>query len=215
MNLLPRRHFKEKEGREDEHEKKHAVFDRALDITVRVQDRQELRAEKRIRNRAVVLKRSLPFAARPLIADNRARNTRLSTWRRIRPGAPTVQPARIAPRNPGSAQFDFSVASFCTPKGAKKIPSLPLKSSGIENWISLAIGLSSAKQWPSRRWCIPEAANRAAAGASPRPNRAQSRRACRADRSIAIVTNASFHCTSFRSILSAPKSGAPNFPDRA
>jgi len=29
----------------------------------------------------------------------------------------------------------------------------------------------------------------------------------------AIVTNASFHCTSFRSILSGPKSGGANFPD--
>src|SRR5262249_32271919 len=31
---------------------------------------------------------------------------------------------------------------------------------------------------------------------------------------MAIVTNASFHCTSFRSILSGPKSGAANLPER-
>jgi hypothetical protein len=46
MDLLSRRHFKEKEGGEDEDEKEHAVLDRALDKSVGVENRQEFRAEK-------------------------------------------------------------------------------------------------------------------------------------------------------------------------
>ncbi len=46
MNLLPRRGFKEKERREDKHEKKHTIFDRTFNVTIRIQDRQELRSEK-------------------------------------------------------------------------------------------------------------------------------------------------------------------------
>src|ERR1700730_16663824 len=48
MDFLSRRDFKEKERREDEHKKKHAVFDRALDIAIRIEDRQELRAKARV-----------------------------------------------------------------------------------------------------------------------------------------------------------------------
>ena len=48
MNLLSRRDFEEKERGENEHEEEHTVFDRAFDVTIRVQDRQELRAEKRV-----------------------------------------------------------------------------------------------------------------------------------------------------------------------
>jgi len=46
MNLLSRRDLKEKEGRENEHEKEHTVFDRTFNVTIRIQDRQELRSEK-------------------------------------------------------------------------------------------------------------------------------------------------------------------------
>src|SRR5260370_31053449 len=50
MYFLSCRHFEKKEGREDEHEKEHAVFDRALNEAIRVQDRQKLRAEERFRH---------------------------------------------------------------------------------------------------------------------------------------------------------------------
>jgi hypothetical protein len=48
MNFLARRNFEQKERCEDEHEEEHAVFNRAFDVTIGVQNRQELRAEKRI-----------------------------------------------------------------------------------------------------------------------------------------------------------------------
>ena len=46
MNFLPRRHLKEKERRENQHEKEDAVFDRTFNVAIRIQNRQELRSEK-------------------------------------------------------------------------------------------------------------------------------------------------------------------------
>src|SRR5262249_51880593 len=48
MDLLPRCDFEKKECSENEHKKEHASCNGALDIPIRIQDRQELRAEKRI-----------------------------------------------------------------------------------------------------------------------------------------------------------------------
>jgi hypothetical protein len=45
MDPLARGHFKEEECRKYEYEKEHAVLDRALDVAICVQDRQEVRAE--------------------------------------------------------------------------------------------------------------------------------------------------------------------------
>ena len=45
MNLLSRGHFEQKERGEDEYKKEQAVFDRALDVSIGIQDRQEVRAE--------------------------------------------------------------------------------------------------------------------------------------------------------------------------
>src|SRR4029453_3435606 len=50
MNFLARRDFEEKEGCKNQHKKEHAVLDRAFDITIRVQNRQELNTETRIRD---------------------------------------------------------------------------------------------------------------------------------------------------------------------
>src|ERR1044072_5294205 len=50
MNFLSRRDFEEKEGCKNKHKKKHTVFDRAFDISIRVQNRQELNTESRIRD---------------------------------------------------------------------------------------------------------------------------------------------------------------------
>ena len=48
MNFLARGDFEKEECGEDEHEKEDAVFDRALDVAIRIQDRQELRSEHRL-----------------------------------------------------------------------------------------------------------------------------------------------------------------------
>ena len=45
MNLLSRRDLEEKESREDKHEKEHPVLDRTFDVTICIEDRQEIRAE--------------------------------------------------------------------------------------------------------------------------------------------------------------------------
>src|SRR5437762_745483 len=45
MNLLARSDFKEKECRKYEYQKEHAILDRALDVAICVQNRQEIRAE--------------------------------------------------------------------------------------------------------------------------------------------------------------------------
>ena len=59
MDLLPHSDFKQEESREHEDEKEHPVLDRALDVSISVEDRQELRTEKRFRT-ALVVKRSFP-----------------------------------------------------------------------------------------------------------------------------------------------------------
>src|SRR5262249_40825753 len=51
MNFLARRNFEQKECCENEYEEEHAVFDGAFDVTIRIEDRQELRAKKGIGNR--------------------------------------------------------------------------------------------------------------------------------------------------------------------
>ena len=64
MDLLPRRHLKEKKRRENEDEKKHAILDRSFDEAIGVEDREELRAEKRGRNRFLI-KALIAADARP------------------------------------------------------------------------------------------------------------------------------------------------------
>src|SRR4029077_5919894 len=49
MNLLARSDFEEEKCREHKHKKEHTVFNGALDVSIRVQDRQKLRAEKGFR----------------------------------------------------------------------------------------------------------------------------------------------------------------------
>src|SRR5205823_12352047 len=101
---------------------------------------------------------------------------------------------RNAPRNPTSGEFDFNVASFCTPNGAKKTPSLPLKSKGIENGISVEIGWSPPSDAvapvvypgtcePGSIGCFVPPQSSTIASRVPRKSL------------IAIVTNASFHRT--------------------
>ena len=48
MNFLARRDFEQKERGEDKYEKEQALFNRAFNVTIRVQNRQELCAEKRV-----------------------------------------------------------------------------------------------------------------------------------------------------------------------
>ena len=45
MNFLAGCNFEEEECRKNENQKEDAVLDRALDVAIRVQDRQEIRAE--------------------------------------------------------------------------------------------------------------------------------------------------------------------------
>src|SRR4029078_10514897 len=50
MNFLACRDFEEKKGCKNQHKEEYAVFDRAFDIAIRVQNRQELNTETRIRD---------------------------------------------------------------------------------------------------------------------------------------------------------------------
>ena len=50
MNFLSGRDLKEKESGKNQHEKKHAVLDRAFHVTIGIQNRQKLNAETRIRD---------------------------------------------------------------------------------------------------------------------------------------------------------------------
>src|SRR4029077_8699483 len=51
MNLLSGRDFEQEKSGEHQHKKKHTVLDRALDVAIRVEDRQEVGAESRAHDR--------------------------------------------------------------------------------------------------------------------------------------------------------------------
>ena len=211
MDFLARRHFKEKERRENEHEKEHAVFDRAFDVAIRVEDRQELRAEKRRGNRAGV-KALVPTAALPLLgiiaAVIRDLPFRIES---IRAHRSFGRQKRAAKSRIGPVRFQRGLVLHAERR--EKDSAAPVE---IEREWKIPPARSSALSPFERRRragrVTGEFANPAATAALFRPQSSTSASRVPRKSLTAIVTRASFHCTSLGSILRAPKSGGANLP---